>query len=174
MSKLFLPETNYQTTNFKEIQSFLRKKGVSFERWDAEFPLKDSDDQETILKAYERDLKPFMEKQGYHSADVINVHPQTPNLKELRDKFIKEHVHSEDEIRFFVDGSGIFWFHFDDRTVASITCEKGDFLAVPQGFRHWFDLAPNYFVKAIRIFSNKEGWIAHYTDSGVDALYADL
>ena len=100
---------------------------------------------------------------------MINVNPSTPDVTALREKFIKEHTHSEDEVRFFVDGSGVFWFNFDDGTLARIACVRGDFLSVPEGIKHWFDLAPNFFVKAIRIFTNKDGWVARYTNSGVDA-----
>jgi 1,2-dihydroxy-3-keto-5-methylthiopentene dioxygenase len=112
-----------------------------------------------------------MEKNGYVTADVINVHPGTPNLPAIREKFMKEHTHSEDEIRFFVDGEGIFWFHFDDGEVYSVTCSAGDFMSVPKNYKHWFDLHPKYFVKAIRIFSNMEGWTPNYTNSNIDASY---
>ena len=171
MSDLFLPQTHQQISDFFQIQEFLKTQNVELQRWDAQFPLNDSDDQATILKAYAHELKPFMKQKGFVDADVINVHAGTPNVSELRQKFLKEHTHSEDEIRFFVDGSGIFWFHFNDGIIAKLTCHKGDFLSVPRGFRHWFDLAPTYFVKAIRIFSNKEGWIANYTESGIEKKF---
>ena len=112
-----------------------------------------------------------MEKNGYVTADVINVNPETPNLMAIREKFMKEHRHSEDEIRFFVDGQGVFWFHLDNDEVLGVTCTAGDFMSVPKNFRHWFDLAPSYFVKAIRVFSNIEGWVPHYTNSGVDERF---
>ena len=101
------------------------------------------------------------------------MHPKTEHIEAIRQKFLKEHTHSEDEVRFFVDGEGKFWFNFDDGEVACLTCVKGDFLAVPKGYKHWFDLAPKYHVKAIRIFSNMEGWVANYTNSGVDEKYND-
>ena len=112
-----------------------------------------------------------MNKNGYAVADVINVHPKTENLLAIREKFMKEHTHSEDEIRFFVDGLGKFWFHLDNEEILCVTCERGDFMSVPKNFRHWFDLAPGYFVKAIRIFSNMEGWVPNYTGSGIDQNY---
>jgi 1,2-dihydroxy-3-keto-5-methylthiopentene dioxygenase len=171
MTTLTLPKKNLVINDFAEIQKFCNKYGIELTRWDAAFPLKDEDTQETILKAYEHELKPFMEKHGFQTADVINVHPKTENIEAIREKFLKEHIHTEDEVRFFVDGEGKFWFHFDDEEVACLTCVKGDFLAVPQGYKHWFDLAPKYHVKAIRIFTSKEGWVANYTNSGVDELY---
>ena len=171
MSELYLPNSDRTLKDFAQIKSHLEGQGVYFARWQAQQELHETDSQETILAAYAHELKPFMDKYGFQTADVINVHPKTPGLSELREKFIREHTHSEDEVRFFVDGSGVFWFHFDDGEVARLTCTKGDFLSVPKGFRHWFDLAPTYFVKAIRIFSNQEGWVAKYTQSGIDQRY---
>lgn len=170
MTSLYLPNNKTTTEDFSEIKEYLRGHGVHFERWNASFDLSDDDTQETILKAYEHELKPFMQKNGFQSADVINVHPKTENIEAIRQKFLKEHTHSEDEVRFFVDGEGKFWFNFEN-DVACLTCVKGDFLAVPKGYKHWFDLAPKYHVKAIRIFSNMEGWVANYTNSGVDEKY---
>lgn len=171
MTRLFLAQTQNEVTDYEQIRSYLATQGVELERWQAGFALKDTDDPQTILKAYEHELAPYMTRKGFQTADVINVHPGTPQIEDLRQKFLKEHTHSEDEVRFFVDGRGHFWFHFDDGAVVRLTCVKGDFLSVPKGYRHWFDLAPDYFVKAIRIFSNQEGWVAHYTGSGVEARY---
>lgn len=156
----------------KDIKTFMNDRGIIFEQWEASMPLKDSDDQATILKAYEHELKPYMEKYGYQSADVINVHKDTPNIEAIRAKFLSEHTHSEDEVRFFVDGEGQFFFHLPDRMeVFKLLCEKGDFISVPKGYTHWFDLAPKYHVKAIRVFQSQEGWVANYTNSGKEQKY---
>ncbi len=170
MAILTFPDEQRTVTDFKEIQSILNHHGIFLHQWQANAPLNDHDSQETILKAYEHELKPFMEKNGYSTCDVINVHKDTPNVEAIRAKFLKEHTHSEDEVRFFVDGEGLFWFNLGD-TVLNVLCQKGDFIAVPKGFKHWFDLAPKYHVKAIRIFSNQEGWVAQYTNSDVDLRY---
>lgn len=171
MAKLFLAKTNETITDFPKIKEYLNAHQIMIEKWEANTKLADDADQETILAAYAHELKPFMEKYGYSTADVINVTPATPSLQAIREKFMKEHRHSDDEIRFFVDGEGIFWFHLDNDEVIAVTCNAGDFMSVPKNFRHWFDLHPKYFVKAIRIFSNIEGWVPHYTNSGVDASY---
>ncbi len=171
MAILNIPDRGITIRDLLEIKSVLNSHGIFLEKWKATLPLKDSDTQETILEAYAHELKPFMEKNGFTTADVINVHKDTPNIEMIRGKFLKEHTHSEDEVRFFVDGEGLFWFHLKDDTVINVLCEKGDFLSVPKGFKHWFDLAPKYHVKAIRIFTNVEGWVANYTDSGIDARY---
>lgn len=161
-----------EITNTSEIKKFMNDRGIIFEQWEASQPLKDSDTQETILKAYEHELGPYMKKHGYVNADVINVHKDTPNIEAIRAKFLSEHTHAEDEVRFFVDGEGEFFFHLKDRNeVFSLLCQKGDFISVPKGYTHWFDLAPKYHVKAIRVFQTPEGWVANYTNSGVEKRY---
>ena len=157
----------------KDIKAYMNQRGIVFEQWKAALPLNDLDSQATILKAYEHELKPYMDKHGYLSADVINVHRETPNIEAIRAKFLSEHTHSEDEVRFFVDGEGQFFFHLKDRKeVFCLLCEKGDFISVPKGVTHWFDLAPKYHVKAIRVFQTQEGWVANYTNSGVEKKYS--
>ena len=156
----------------KDIQTFMNDRGIIFEQWEASMPLNDTDSQEVILKAYEHELGPYMKKHGYQSADVINVHKDTPNIEAIRAKFLSEHTHSEDEVRFFVDGEGQFFFHLADKgEVFKLLCEKGDFISVPKGYTHWFDLAPKYHVKAIRVFHNPEGWVANYTNTGKEQKY---
>jgi 1,2-dihydroxy-3-keto-5-methylthiopentene dioxygenase len=152
-----------------DIKAFLNDRGIIFEQWEASKPIKDDDDQETILEAYQHSLSPYMARHGYLNADVINVHKDTPNVEEIRKKFLSEHTHAEDEVRFFVDGEGEFFFHLKE--VFSVFCQKGDFISVPKGLKHWFDLAPKYHVKAIRVFQTKEGWVANYTQSGIDKKY---
>jgi 1,2-dihydroxy-3-keto-5-methylthiopentene dioxygenase len=171
MATLFHPKTEKLTTDFNEVQDLLKNYGVFVSQWKAQAPLTKDSSQEEILKVYSHELEPFMTLNGYATADVINVHPETPNLNAIREKFMKEHTHSEDEIRFFVDGIGKFWFHFNDGEIYCVTCTKGDFMNVPKNYRHWFDLHPEYNVKAIRIFSNMEGWVPNYTNSNIDEAY---
>jgi 1,2-dihydroxy-3-keto-5-methylthiopentene dioxygenase len=156
----------------KEIKAFMNQRGIIFEQWEASSPLNDNDSQETILKAFEHELGPYMKKHGYVNADVINVHKETPNIEAIRTKFLSEHTHDEDEVRFFVDGEGFFFFHLANTSeVFRLHCEKGDFISVPKGATHWFDLAPKYHVKAIRVFKTPEGWVANYTQSGKEQGY---
>lgn len=154
------------------IKKFMNERGILFEQWETTHILNDYDSQETILKAYQHELGPYMEKNGYVNADVINVHKDTPNIEAIRMKFLSEHTHAEDEVRFFVDGEGEFFFHLPERKeVFSLLCQKGDFISVPKGYTHWFDLAPKYHVKAIRVFQTPDGWVANYTNAGTEKRF---
>lgn len=167
-----LDQGSKKITNPKDIKSFMNERGIIFEQWSTNAKLQDNDSQETVLAAYDHELGPYMKKHGYVSADVINVHKETPNIEAIRAKFLSEHTHAEDEVRFFVDGQGMFYFHLtDQKEVFSLLCEKGDFISVPKGCPHWFDLAPTYHVKAIRVFQTPEGWVANYTQSGIESRY---
>jgi 1,2-dihydroxy-3-keto-5-methylthiopentene dioxygenase len=175
MAILQIPDQNRKITDQEEIRKFLNDKGVIFEQWEAQEEFDDDADQETILNAYAHVLKPYMEANGYKTADVISVSPNTPNLDVLKTKFLTEHTHSEDEVRFFVDGEGLFWFNQENgHPVYCVICQKGDLISVPANTKHWFDFGPKTFVKAIRVFIDQSGWVPHYTDSGIDGKYNQL
>lgn len=172
MAVLNIPDQNKQVSDKKEIKEFLNARGVFFDQWEAEVAFADDADQETVLNAYAHALKPYMESNGYKTADVISIHAQTPNYEAVRNKFLSEHTHTEDEVRFFVDGKGFFWFNLEGDPVFNVMCEAGDLISVPANTKHWFDAGKeNPHVKAIRIFIDQSGWVPHYTESGVDTNY---
>ena len=82
--------------------------GVQFERWESPVQLGGDAAAEVILEAYKPYLDGLMGTSGAGSADVIKLTPDHPNAPALRTKFLAEHIHTEDEIRFFVQGRGAF------------------------------------------------------------------
>lgn len=173
MAILSIPDLNVEIKNPSEIRQFMNDRGVFFDQWKCDVIFDDTANQEEILKAYEKDLKPFMNKGGYKTADVISINKLTENYDAIRSKFLAEHTHSEDEIRFFVDGRGKFWFHLENGEIFNLLCEKGDLISVPVGTKHWFDAGvSNPFVKAIRIFTDTSGWTPEYTGSSIEEKYS--
>lgn len=172
MAILTIPERSAIIPDCEAIQVYLNARGIVFEQWQAQCEFSPEASQAEVLAAYEHALNPYMAAHGYQSADVISVHPQTPNLPEIRAKFLREHTHTEDEVRFFVEGQGYFWFNLEgSEPVFCVKCVSGDLLSVPANVKHWFDLGPSPLVKTIRVFTDAAGWIPHYTDSGVEARY---
>ncbi len=172
MAILNIPDQKIFVGHQDKVQDYVSKRGILLEKWSANLELPNTADQPTIFKAYAHAMEPLMKKKGYQSADVISIHDQTPNLPAVRTKFLTEHTHSEDEVRFFVDGEGLFWFNLGGKEpVFSILCQRGDLLSVPTNIKHWFDFGPKPQVKAIRLFTSQEGWVANYTNSGIDKNY---
>jgi 1,2-dihydroxy-3-keto-5-methylthiopentene dioxygenase len=144
------------------IAAALRPIGVRFERWKSPVTLAPEDSAETILAAYKPYLDGLMGETGAGSADVIKLTPDNPNAAALRQKFLSEHVHTEDEVRFFVHGSGNFIMHVNGQ-VFDAHCVQGDLISVPAGTKHWFDAGEAPFFTALRVFSDQSGWVAQYT-----------
>ncbi|MCS6985814.1 MAG: acireductone dioxygenase [Leptospiraceae bacterium] len=155
-------EIEAEFQDYENIRQRLLEAGIVLERWSTEKALAENASPDEVLAAYDSFIQRVKKERGYVTVDVVSLNPQSPNIPELRAKFLDEHTHSEDEVRFFVDGTGMFYIHKNSR-VYMILCEKGDFINLPAGTKHWFDMGPRPFFKAIRLFNNPEGWVAHYT-----------
>jgi 1,2-dihydroxy-3-keto-5-methylthiopentene dioxygenase len=140
----------------------LSEVGVRFERWTASRELDASADEAAVLDAYRGDIERLKAEGGYKSVDVVRMRPDHPEKAAFRAKFLSEHTHSEDEIRFFVEGSGLFSLHIG-HAVYLVTCEKGDLISVPAGTPHWFDMGDSPRFAAIRLFLDPSGWVAQFT-----------
>jgi 1,2-dihydroxy-3-keto-5-methylthiopentene dioxygenase len=144
----------------------LAKVGVRFEQWEASQPIAPGASQDEVIAAYRGDIERLKDEKGYQAVDVISLAPDHPERATLRQKFLSEHTHSEDEVRFFVAGSGQFTLHIAGK-VYDILCEQGDLIGVPDGTRHWFDMSESPYFVAIRLFTNKEGWVAQFTGDDI-------
>jgi 1,2-dihydroxy-3-keto-5-methylthiopentene dioxygenase len=148
----------------------LARIGVAFQRWESPVtPLADAE-PELILEAYRPYLDRLMGETGAGSADVIKLTPDHPSAPALREKFLNEHIHTEDEIRFFVHGSGHFVMHVDGRVYDAL-CTAGDLIAVPANIRHWFEAGPAPSFTALRVFTDTSGWVAHFTGDDISARF---
>ena len=145
-----------------QIATELHQAGVLFERWQANQTFSEDAEQDEVISAYRQSIDKLMEDYGFQSVDVIALRPDHPDRTALRQKFISEHTHSEFEVRFFVDGKGLFYIHNGDK-VYGVMCEQGDLISVPANTKHWFDMGEAPSFKCIRLFINPEGWVAQYT-----------
>ncbi|WP_372748763.1 acireductone dioxygenase [Litorivivens sp.] len=161
------------SNNQQEIAAVLKAVGVRFEQWQAGAAVVAGDSQEKVLAAYQDDVKRLLDEEGYQTVDVISLKADNPDKDVLRKKFLSEHIHTEDEVRFFVDGKGLFSLHIDDK-VYEVLCEKGDLISVPANTRHWFDMGPEPHLVALRFFNNPDGWVAHYSGSEIADQFSRL
>lgn len=163
----------WHSTDADEIRQQLNAKGVRFERWEADRDLGENPDADTVINAYQHAIDRLVAEKGYQSWDVISMRADNPQREVLRTKFLSEHTHGEDEVRFFVEGAGLFCLHLDGH-IYQILCEKNDLISVPAGTPHWFDMGSSPHFTAIRIFDNQEGWIANFTGDAIADAYPRL
>ena len=154
------------TDEIDEIVDALDAIGIRFERWTADREIAADADNDSIIDAYRSEIDQLVDERGYQTFDVVSMHPNHPDKKAFREKFLAEHTHSEDEVRFFVRGQGLFIIHGDNK-VYSMLCEKDDLISVPANTKHWFDMGPNPSFTAIRLFNNPEGWVANFTGDDI-------
>lgn len=165
--------TTYTTSAHSEIADALAAVGVTFERWSASQPITAEDDHDAILTAYAPEIDRLVAENGYLAVDVVGLTPDHPDKAAMRKKFLDEHTHSEDEVRFFVDGQGLFSLHIND-AVYEVLCQQGDLISVPANTPHWFDMGPNPRFVAIRLFNNPEGWVANFTGNTIAERFSRL
>ena len=151
----------------------LGEVGVRFERWEANKSVVPGASQDDVIAAYKNDIERLQHEKGYKAVDVISLTADHPQKDALRQKFLSEHTHSEDEVRFFVAGQGQFTLHIGER-IYDVLCEQGDLIGVPDGTRHWFDMGPNPHFVAIRLFTNPEGWVAQFTGEAIAERFPRL
>ncbi|WP_406705062.1 1,2-dihydroxy-3-keto-5-methylthiopentene dioxygenase [Sodalis sp.] len=163
----------WQSREGDAIQRELNAIGVRFERWQADGELGQNPDAETVIAAYQHAIDRLVAEKGYQSWDVISMRPDNPQREVMRAKFLAEHTYGEDEVRFFVEGAGLFCLHVQGK-IYQILCEKNDLISVPAGTPHWFDTGEAPYFTAIRVFDNPEGWIARFTGDAIADAYPRL
>lgn len=160
------PRSGERSRDAATIKDQLATIGVQFERWPTTDELASDAAPETILAQYDAEIKRLSADYGFESVDVISLTPNHPDKAALRQKFLAEHTHDDFEVRFFIDGCGLFFLHVNERVYA-LLCERGDLISVPANTPHWFDMgdAPNF--KTIRFFTRADGWVAQFTGSAI-------
>ena len=139
-----------------------RELKVRFERWHPDAPVAADASADEVLEAYRPFLDKMMGEGGAGSADVVKLTPDHPQATATRDKFLNEHTHSEDEVRFFVEGSANFLIHANGK-IYDAFCTKHDLISVPAGAKHWLDAGVRPDFTVLRIFTDTQGWVAEFT-----------
>lgn len=175
MTKLIVyPETGdtaiESTEDPARIAAVLAGIGVGFDRWQASYPLPAEADATTVLDAYNSDIERLERQGGYRSKDVVRIKPDHPDRAALRAKFLAEHTHDDDEVRFFVEGGATFFLHAAGKVIA-LYGERGDLINVPAGAKHWFDTGATPDFTAIRLFTSAGGWQANFTGDPIAARF---
>ncbi len=171
MAIVTIPDENRTISDPTEITAYLASIDIDYEQWQPSQPIAADAPAEAILAAYAKEINKLKEEDGYVTADVIDVLPTTAGLPEMLAKFKSEHWHDDDEVRFIIEGRGIFHIHPSNGSVTAIEVVAGDLIRVPGGTLHWFNLCEEQRIRAIRLFADPAGWVPRYSESGVDSNY---
>ncbi len=147
--------------DFAAIAEALGSCGVRLERWNAA-ALGEDMGNDAVLAAFASEIERLKASGGYQSCDVVRLTPDHPQRAEMRAKFLAEHVHEDDEVRFFVEGGGLFYIR-GGGNVYALECSAGDLIVLPAGTHHWFDTGERPLFTAIRLFTTPDGWVARFT-----------
>lgn len=173
MTAIRLHPDNRRIEAPEEMASFLEDEGLIYRNWDVSklrgglrdnYALTETEKAE-ILAAFKEEVESLKAEGGYVVADVVVLSEKTPDLEALLGKFSREHHHSEDEVRFVVDGHGIFTICGRSGQYFDVMVGPGDLITVPAGTRHWFTLVDDRRIKCIRLFQDPSGWAAIYNAS---------
>ena len=136
----------------------LRQHGVLHEQVDA------TDDA-----VYQQPLDVLKAERGYPEQDIVELSPQTPGLDGICAKFVDEHYHDDDEVRFVLSGDGIFDIRSDDDRWMRVYVATGDLIVVPAKRHHRFLLTDRRAIRCVRLFRDASGWVPHYRDQAAQA-----
>ncbi len=164
-------------TELDEIQRELAGLNIHLNHWsvgtDPELikllnqPGLNDNEKAEVLQGLDQYFEELKQTAGYQSRDLIVLNPDTPNLETLLAKFERCHIHADDEVRYIIDGEGVFGFVRPDGSQVELTVKPEEYVNVPANTEDWFYLTETRRIKAIRYFSATEGWTPEYTDTEI-------
>jgi 1,2-dihydroxy-3-keto-5-methylthiopentene dioxygenase len=172
-------EVRLRTDDADLIRNQLATRGIGFDRSPVSPGLDATQPAERILAEQADQVAAINAGDRYRHIDVAAVRPDHSDpgwrvdAASARSKFLAEHRHAEDEVRFFVAGRACFYLHLEPEVYA-VVCESGDLLTVPAGTRHWFDMGSDPSFAAIRFFEREDGWIGDFTGDAIGERFPTL
>ncbi|XP_068142462.1 acireductone dioxygenase [Drosophila tropicalis] len=135
---------------FLEISELHKKTGVEYYKINAD------DYQNDPL------LNELRAKRGYTYEDQITCSEEClPDYANKLKAFFTEHLHTDEEIRLILDGSGFFDVRDGEDNWLRIKVVKGDLIIIPAGIYHRFTLDINNFIQTRRYFIGEPVWAPH-------------
>jgi len=168
-------DTTY--TKISDIQRELAPLNIQINSWEIGSDTKlnallaqdmiDNGEKDYVLVGLDKYFQELAATAGYKERDLIVLHSSVPNLDAMLSKFDKIHTHADPEVRYIIAGEGIFGFVRPDGSQVELTVQPEDYINVPSGVEHWFYLTSSRQIKAVRYFTNTEGWVPEYTDTEI-------
>lgn len=164
-------------SDLADIQTLLAPLDISIRQWPVggderlrallAKPQLEDGEKDAVLAALDHYFRNLKRERGYQTRDLIVLSDAVPGLESMLSKFDRCHTHADDEIRYIIDGEGIFGFVLPDGSQVELTVSRGDYINVPRGTEHWFRLTASRRIKAIRYFSSTAGWVPEYTGRAI-------
>ncbi len=166
-------ESGSTLTELEKISSLLADLKVQINHWPfdqarldlLERESLDLEQKEELLKSVDHYFEQLKKDANYQSRDLIVLYSSLEGLPSLLAKFANAHNHADDEVRYILDGEGVFGFVLPDSSQVELTVQAGEYINVPKYTEHWFHLTKSKRVKAVRYFTNSEGWAPIYTNT---------
>jgi 1,2-dihydroxy-3-keto-5-methylthiopentene dioxygenase len=153
--------------DFNEFSEELSEIGVCIEQWPTlsflpGAPILEDD----VLKIYEKEINCIKSKYAYSQVDLATMKPNDAFAISVRGRYLSEHTHEEDEVRFFLSGKVLIYLNINHK-IHILECTQGDFIIIPAGVKHWMDIGPKPDFSVVRWFNSKKAFINNFTEGFV-------
>lgn len=143
----------------------LAKVGVRVEQWPTMPHLSSTPIlEEDVFKIYAKEINRVKSEYNYNHVDLATMRPNDAFAVSIRGRYLSEHTHEEDEVRFFLEGKALIYLNIDG-LIHILECTCGDFVLIPAGVKHWMDIGPKPEFSVIRWFNSKSAFINNFTES---------
>lgn len=145
----------------------LAEAGILYQHWSCLSVLPNCVISELdMLDLFSEQIEQVKSNYGYNEADVAIMKPGDAFAVSVRGRYLSEHTHEEDEARFFIAGKTLMYIHANQK-VHILECNRGDFVIIPKGIKHWMDIGPKPDFSVIRWFNSKRAFVNQFTDGFV-------
>ena len=122
-------------------------------------------EKQQIIELHNSVFEFLQQENGYMWADLLNLHPGSPNFQNLIATYNRYHHHTAPEALYLLAGEMIFGFVKPDGQQIQLLIQSQNYIHIPAGVEHWCSPTALLHLKAVRYFTTAEGWVPNYTET---------